>query len=224
VTLIAWERPGARVMPALWETARAATRNAQAFFELLPDGPIAPALRFAVTCEVLAATGAVLSTIPFAAVLAPRWLKHVVLDAEARELALRFVAVGIPALAVLLVLAHAAHGLALDRGARKSGSRAARSRALRFGLYATGWDLVVGPIGAVVVALKEGLRAMFGLAGLMYGLPTRASRAFLRGCYRLEGNRADSALATSYVAAVIATIVAAILCLGGVVAVMLATA
>src|SRR5262249_25151489 len=141
----------------------------------------------------------------------------------ARELALRFISVGIPALALLLVLAHAAHGLSLDRGARKCGARSARSRALRFGLYATGWDLVVGPIGAVVVAIKEGLRPMFGLATALSGLPTRASRAFLRGCYRLEGRRADAALATSYVTAIVATLIAALLCVGGACAAVLAT-
>jgi hypothetical protein len=210
-------------MPALWETARAATRDAQAFFERLPDGPIAPALRFAITCELLAATGAIASTIPFAAILVPEWLRHVALDADARARTLRLVAVGIPALAVLLVMAHAAHGLSLDRGARRNGAPQARSRALRFGLYATGWDLVVGPIGAVVIAAREGLRAALSLGRVMSGLPTRASRAFLRGCYRLEGERADAALATSFVAVIAATIIAALFCLGGVIAVMVAT-
>src|SRR6185295_16515363 len=103
-----------------------------------------------------------------------------------------------------------AHGLALDVGARKGGARPARMRALRFGLYATGWDLLLGPIGAVVVALKEGLGAAFALVRAGVGLPSRSARAFLRGCYRLEGRPADRAVGVSVVVAVIATLLGAI--------------
>src|SRR5262252_49239 len=161
VTIVAWERPGGRTLGKMWETAHAATRDAEAFFELLPDGPIAPALRVA-------------------------------LDPGARELALRIFATGVPGLALLLVLAHAAHGLSLDLGAKKSGARPAASRALRFGLYATGWDLVQSPIGAVVIGIKRGLGAWVSMH--LSGVPTRSSRAFLRGCYRLGGKAADRAL------------------------------
>ena len=59
-----------------------------------------------------------------------------------------------------LVAAHVAHGWALDLGARRSGARGATTRALRFGLYAAGWDLVIGPLGAVVVAAKEGVQGL----------------------------------------------------------------
>ncbi len=221
ITVIAWERPGGRAMSKLWETARATTRDAEAFFELLPDGPVAPALRFAFACELLAAAGSIASFVVLAAILAPGWVKHVVVDASARDLAFRLIVLGVPSLALLLVLAHAAHGLSLDHGARKSGAARARSRALRFGLYATGWDLVIGPIGAVVVAVKEGMGAALGLAGLTVGLPTRSARAFLRGCYRLSGAEADRAVATSYVAAAVATLVGAMTIVAAVISVVL---
>jgi len=214
VALIAWERPGAPIFGSLWSTARATTLTGESLFELLPDGPIAPALRFALVTELIASCGFLLTSVPVVALLAPSWLQHVVFDFHARDLALRIVALGIPAFAVMLVLAHAAHGLALDRGARKAGARGARSRALRFGLYAAGWDLVIGPIGAAILAIKEGFGATTGLLGLGVGLPGRCARAFLRGAYRLEGRRADQATGSATAAAVIATIVGAILVLG----------
>jgi hypothetical protein len=122
----------------------------------------------------------------------------------------------------MLVVAHAAHGLSIDVGARKQGGRPARSRALRFGLYACGWDLVMGPIGAVVVAIKEGFGEALNLASALSGLPTRATNAFLRGCYHLEGERAKKALGTSYVGATAATLVFALVLIVGLVALALA--
>jgi hypothetical protein len=223
VAMVAWERPGAPAMARLWATARAATMSGEAFFELLPDGPIAPALRFAVIVELIAACGFVLSSLPFVFLVAPSWLKHVAFDGGARDIALRIGVVGIPSLALLLVAAHAAHGLALEHGARKAGGRSARSRALRFGLYASGWDLVLGPIGAVVLAFKEGLGASFKLLGLGVGLPGRCTRAFLRGCYGLQGERADQANGSATIAAVVATFVGAIAILAGAVALVLMT-
>src|SRR5262249_15807581 len=134
VTIVAWERPGGRALGKIWETALAATRDAEAFFELLPDGPIAPALRFALLTELLGSGAVAVLFLGIAGILAPSWLKGVVLDPAARDLALRAFATGVPGLALLLVLAHAAHGLSLDLGAVKCGARPARSRALRFGL------------------------------------------------------------------------------------------
>jgi hypothetical protein len=142
------------------------------------------------------------------AIFAPGWIRHVVDDEPAT--ALKLAIVGVPLIATLLVVAHTAHGWALDYGARRSGSRGAVTRALRFGLYATGWDLVIGPIGAVVVAAKEGLGKAASISTLAVGLPTRSAEAFLRGCYRLEGEAARPALRASYVAAGIATLVGAV--------------
>ena len=213
VSVVAWERAGVPVLARLWSTARSTTRDAEGFFELLPDGPLMPAFRFAALCEILASAAAFVSFLAVAAVIAPEWLQHLALDPRARSVALRVIVLGLPAFAGMLVVAHAAHGLSIDAGATRNGARSARSRALRFGLYACGWDLVMGPLGAVVVALKEGLHASASLASALSGLPTRATQAFLRGCYRLDGDRARSALGTSYVGATVATLVFAVIVL-----------
>jgi hypothetical protein len=222
IAIVAWERPGAPLFHRLWLTARATTRDPEGFFEALPDGPIAPALRFAIMSEVVAAMAMVLAFVPLAAAIAPHWVKSLALDEASRGLALRALVLGIPALASLLVLAHAAHGLALDFGARRSGVRSARSRALRFGLYATGWDLILGPVGAVVILFKEGFMSALALSRLAVGLPTRSARAFLRGAYGLSGKSADYAVRASYVAAIVSTAVACLAIIVGIVALLLA--
>jgi hypothetical protein len=222
VSVIAWERTAVPPLTRLWSTARATTHNAESFFELLPDGPVLPALRFAAICELLASSAMLLFFAVIAAVAAPEWVRHLLLDPRARAIAARVLVVGVPAFAGLLVLAHVAHGLSIDLGARKHGGREALTRALRFGLYACGWDLVIGPIGAVVLAAKEGLSASLGVLTLASGLPTASTRAFLRGCYRLEGDRAREALGTSYVGAAVATIMGALVVLAGIVVLALA--
>jgi hypothetical protein len=223
VAMVAWERPGGPVLARLWATARATTMSGETFFEHLPDGPVVPALRFAVLAELIAALGLMVLSIPAIAIFAPSWGKHVVLDGDAREIAARVALAGIPALALMLVAAHAAHGLALDGGARSVGARGARSRALRFGLYATGWDLVLGPVGAVVLAMKEGFGSSLALFRLGVGLPGRCTRAFLRGCYRLEGARVEKANGSGTAVAVVVTIVGAVAVLFAAAMVVLAT-
>jgi hypothetical protein len=214
VAVVAWERPGAPAFARLWATARATTLDAERFFEHLPDGPIAPALRFAVASEMIASTAMGLLIMLPLIVFAPGWVKHLVFD-ESLTMA-RLAGAGVPALALLLVAAHVAHGLALDRGARSSGARGATTRALRFGLYATGWDLVVGPLGAIVLAAKEGMSAAVSIATVGVGLPGRSARAFLRGCYHLDGQAAKPALRASYAAAIVATAVGVVAVLGAV--------
>jgi hypothetical protein len=219
VAVVPWERPGAPALTRLWATARATTFEAERFFEALPDGPLAPALRFAVASEIIASAAmGLLAMVPLA-LLAPAWVKHLVLD-EGLTLA-RLVGAGVPGLALLLVAAHVAHGWALDRGARRSGARGATTRALRFGLYSAGWDLVIGPLGAIVVAVKEGARAALSIAGIGVGLPGRSARAFLRGCYRLEGAPAQPALRASYAAAIVATAVGSVAVIAALAAVLL---
>lgn len=221
VAIVAWERPAMPALTRLWATARSTTRDAETFFELLPDGPVMPALRFAAICELLAATSMLLLIVPIAALVAPDWLRHVALDPHARGIALRVLFLGVPAFAGFLVFAHAVHGLSIDVGATASGARRARSRALRFGLYACGWDLVMGPLGAVVVAFKEGLAAAWGVLDLV-SVPGRATRAFLRGCYRLEGERAKKALASAATGVLVATLLGLVVVIAAVVALVIA--
>jgi len=221
VAIIAWERPLAPVMTRLWSTARMTTRDAESFFEALPDGPVMPALRFAAICELLAASSMLALLIPVAAVVAPGWLTHVVMDPAARSLALRVIVAGLPGFAALLVLAHAAHGLSIDRGATKQGAQSRKARALRFGLYACGWDLVGGPLGAILVAIKEGVRFAADALHAGTSVPGIASRAFIRGCYRLEGRAATLALRSAWVGAAVATIFAALLIFAALIALVL---
>jgi hypothetical protein len=146
------------------------------------------------------------------------------MDAAAREIFLRIGVVALPSLALLLVAAHAAHGLAVDRGARGAGAPGARRRALRFGLYSSGWDLVLGPVGVVLLAAKEGLGSTRALARLGVGLPSRCARAFLRGAYHLEGERAARASRLATFVAIVATFVGAAAVLAGALVMILATA
>lgn len=221
VAIVAWERVGIPTMTRLWATARSTTRDAEAFFELLPDGPLMPALRFAALCELLAAFSMLALILPVAAVVAPDWLKHVALDPAARGVALRVLLLGVPAFASLLVLAHVVHALSIDVGASKCGARRARTRALRFGLYACGWDLVMGPLGVIVIGLKEGGAAALGVLDLVT-VPARATRAFLRGCYRLEGERATRALASANTGVLIATFLGVVTVIAAIFALLLA--
>ncbi len=213
VAIVPWERPGVPMLARLWSTARATTLDAESFFETMPDGPLMPALRFAALAELLASTAALVAFLVVALAVAPAWVAHLALDPSARSIAARLLVLGLPAFAGLLVVAHVAHAWSIDVGAKRQGARGDRSRALRFGLYACGWDLVMGPVGAIVVAIKDGARAALGLAGRLSGLPTRATFAFLRGCYRLDGERARGAVTASYVGATIATLLFAVIVL-----------
>lgn len=208
VAMVPWERPGAPAIARLWATARATTIDAEGFFATLPDGPLGPALQFAIVSELIASTAMGLLVLAPVALFAPEWLRHVAVDELAT--ALRLVVVGVPSVAALLVVVHAVHGWALDRGARRVGAVRATRRALRFGLYSTGWDVVVGPLGAVVLLVREGLGVAARLGGFAVGLPGRSTRAFLRGCYRIDGDAAQSAARASYVVAGTATFVGAL--------------
>jgi hypothetical protein len=161
-------------------------------------------------------TAMALSALAPLALLAPAWIKHVVVDECL--LALRLAAVGIPVVAGLLVIAHAAHGYALDCGARRAGSRSSVTRALRFGLYAAGWDIVLGPIGLFVVAVKDGPRKSLSIGEIGLGLPGRSARAFLRGCYRIEDRNALPALRASYAVAIVATVLGALVVVAALIA------
>lgn len=221
VTLVPWERRGEGAWSRLWKTALKTTRHECEFFAVLGDGPLAPALGFAIACELLAAGSIFVFMGAIVAAVAPSWVADVVTAPQARLLLMRLLAVGYPAVAWSLVLAHAAHGLALAMGARMSGVRPQWRRALRFGLYAAGWDLVISPVGLVVALSGEGVASAKDLTTRIVGLPGRSARAFVRGAYGLSGASAQRSLAASYIVAFLATGLGVVVTLALVIAIAL---
>jgi hypothetical protein len=128
-------------------------------------------------------------------------------NADLRWIALRWLSVGVPALALWMVVAHATHGAALDAAARRRGARPQRRRALRFGLYACGWDLMAGPLGAIVTLLSSGKGALSATLAAAARAPFRSSAALLRGVYALYGDEARKANRTGFAAAIALSIV-----------------
>lgn len=206
--LVPWERGNAS-FSRLFATSRAATIDAEAFFERLGDGPVAPALSFAIVAELVSVVALVLVVCAPIVACFPHELRELLGDPGSRRtLAVMALSV-LPAFALVLVAAHVFHGLSIDAGASRQGARSHRSRALRFGLYACGWDLVLGPVGALVLAVTGGPRAVVGAFSRASGLPSRATLALLATTYRLEGDAARRALRISYAGAAIATVLSA---------------
>lgn len=210
LTIVPWERVGQGSWRRLWMTARLTTEQPESFFEALPDGAIGPALRFAMAAELLAAGSLFVIALGTGALLLPAFASHIVASEGSLAFLARASVVGLPTVAGLLVGAHVLHALWVDRAARKAGGRSQRSRALRFGLYAAGWDVVLGPIGLVALALQGGPRAVIRMLRSGSGVPGRASRAFLRGAYGIVGEPAKLALRGTFVGVAIATTIAAL--------------
>lgn len=193
VTIVPWERPGGGVWVRLWSTARASTQGAESFFASLPDGELQPAVRFAILAETLAILSMLAVLAGMAALALPTLAIEILRDTALRATLFRGVALSVPLLAAWMVVAHTTHGAILDVGARQQGARPQRRRAFRFGLYACGWDLMAGPLGAAVMLASKGRKAMFELASLSMNVPGKASTAFLRGVYGLSAEKAARA-------------------------------
>jgi hypothetical protein len=207
VAIVPWERPGGG-WSRLWATANASTQGADAFFAALPDGEVSPALRFAMIAEMLAVTSLVAVAAPLVALALPNVALEVIRSPATRGSALRWLLLGIPVFATWMVLAHATHGVALGGGAKRQGARPQRRRALRFGLYACGWDLMTMPIGWVVTLLQKGIKATVDLASLSMRVPGSASMALLQGVFGLTEADAKRARRPGTAAGVICVLVA----------------
>lgn len=206
MSIVPWERGAGGVWSRLWATANATTQGAETFFAVLPDGALPPAMRFAVLAETLAVVSMLAAFMPLAALALPELTLELARDPGVRASALRWLTLGVPALIAWMVVAHAAHGAALDLGARRQGAKPQRRRALRFGLYACGWDLMVGPLGALVTLISSGRKGMTELLSLSMRAPGRASAALLQGVYALPPQTAARARRTGGLAAVALTI------------------
>jgi hypothetical protein len=188
VAIVPWERRGT-LWTRLWATATATTQGAEAFFAVLPDGELSPAMRFAILAELLAVGSFFLVLAPLAALALPGLAMEIIQSPSLRWRALRWVGMGVPLLALWMVAAHVTHGAALDAGARRQGARPERRRAVRFGLYACGWDLMGGPLGSVIMLVSRGAGAAAELVELSVRVPARAAAAMLQGVYQLPPDR-----------------------------------
>ena len=201
VVFVPWERPGGSVWGRLWSTTRASTEGAESFFAAMPEGPIAPALTFAVSGEAVA-VGTSLLAIAGALgggvmLLFPELASAAMLDPRWRAVGGRVIVAAWVAFTVMLVSAHALHGVTLDRAARREGAKGDMTRALRFGLYAVGWDVATSPFGIVVGLLSGGPNALRAAHNHAFRTPGRATAAMLRGIYGLTPEPAARARARS---------------------------
>jgi hypothetical protein len=212
VAIVPWERPG-KTWERLWSTAIVTTQGADQFFAALPRGKVAPAVRFAIVAELLAIGSTVTLLAVVAAFVFPEVMVSLLVDDALRMEALRLAVIGLPLLTAWMVLAHALHGVAVDAGAARVGGISQRRRALRFGLYACGWDLMTSPLGAVVTLFSKGVRAMLGLVSLAMGVPSRASQAMLRGVYGLPDELCRGAQRTITRAVIVTVAASALLCI-----------
>jgi hypothetical protein len=209
VAIVPWERQGLALVDRLWTTSRATTRDAEGFFALLPDGPLGQALAFALLAETIAVLSFAACAATLICALAWPWLHAQLSDPLFATLLFRAAVLGVPSVVVVLLVAHVVHGLFIDVGARRAGAKSARRRAIRFGLYAVGWDLVLSPAGALLALGKDGFRAFPKLVASRRDVPARSSSAFLLGTYRIAGSAQKAPLFIATLGAVIATIVGA---------------
>lgn len=210
IAIVPWERPGGS-MGRLWSTAKLTTLSSDSFFAALPDGELAGPLRFAVLAEGLAVLGMGVVALPVVLAFAPWLLEAVGRDAYLRAWLIKVLGLGMPALALFMVVLHTLHGLSLDLGARRVGARARTSRGLRFGLYSCGWDLITLPAGIGMLAITDGFGAARRAAPMSLTVPRSATRAFLRGVYQLDGDAFRKASRSSmWIAGLLAVVAGAV--------------
>jgi hypothetical protein len=148
VSPIAWES-GGPLVERFWATARASAVRPELVFGKLRDGPVLPACCFAIAVELIALGSVAGAAVGVCWLLLPDFAEAMA-GAVLSNRPLTWVVLGlVPALAVLMVLLHAAWGVALEVGARLAGASWRPARGLRFAFYSCGWDLLTSPAGLV---------------------------------------------------------------------------
>lgn len=183
----------------LWSTARLTTVDGEAFFAALPEGGVAPALSFALLCELMAIASLLLILVGLCAAVAP---EVVLALASVRTLGVPFFATALlaaPLFALVMVALHVVWGATLELGLRLSGARARPAHALRYALYACGWDLVTSPFGFAAGWVVSGLPAATLELRAALRIPGCATRAYLRRGRALNDRNARRALVTAVV-------------------------
>lgn len=192
LAIVPWERPGGTVLSRLWSTAKLATLSPEPFFSALPPGGIVAPFAFGLLSEMLAALGLCATLGALAVGVLPALGSELWANAELRQLVARGVSVGVPALALAMVVLHGAHGAALDAAARREGSRQ-NGRGLRFGLYACGWDLVTLPLGLLVLMFTDGPLTALRHSARGLTAPNKAALAYVAHVHRFEPAQAARA-------------------------------
>jgi len=183
IAIIPWERPQSPWPTRFFATVQATTRGAEGFFCAMPDGAVSPALRFAVLAETfaVASTAAVLA--PLVVLGIPGLLLRFLDNGGTRQSVVLATLVGVIGFTALLVGAHAVHGVTL-------GPVPSRSRAIRLGLYACGWDFGSSPAGVVAALFVGGIGAAGSLFASSVTAPGRAIDAALTGIFQLDEEQA----------------------------------
>lgn len=209
VAIVPWERPGGTLLSRLWATAKLCTLAPGAFFSALPPGGALAPLGFAVLAELLAALGLCVTLAAVLLMVLPPFGAQLMENATLRVHVMQAVAWGVPALALVMVLLHASHGAALDRAARRAGSRQP-GRGLRFGLYGCGWDLVTLPLGLLVLTFTDGPLTALRHSARGLTAPNSAALSYLTHVHHFERDVAVK-VARSAVAIVFVPMVAMVL-------------
>ena len=186
IAIVPWERPFSSWPSRFFATVHATTRGAESFFRTLPDGPVSPALGFAVIAEVFAVASTAAVVAPLIVLGVPGLLLRFLSDPSTRIAVLAATAVGVLGFTSLLVAAHAIHGWVLA-------PRVSRAQGLRFGFYACGWDFGSSPAGVVAGTFADGVGAGFILFGSSITAPSRSIEAALAGMFRLDADGARRA-------------------------------
>jgi hypothetical protein len=142
-----WEEAKLPVWRRLWQTARLATMDGEAFFGGLGDGSVSAALGFALSCELLAIASLAAAWLPIVYVLVPGFVEAMFADEEHRGFAIAAVGCSVPVLAVVMVVLHVLWAGGLELGLTVTGAPPRPSHCLRYALYSCGWDLVTSPVG-----------------------------------------------------------------------------
>ena len=189
MAIVPWERPGGTLLSRLWATAKLCTLAPGAFFSALPPGGVLLPLGFAVLSELLASLGLCLTLGGLALAALPALGPQLAENAALRHGLGLAVAWGVPSLALVMVLLHGGHGLALDLAARRQGSRQS-GRGLRFGLYGCGWDLVTLPLGLLVLTLTDGPLTALRHSARGLTAPNSAALSYLSHVHHFERDEA----------------------------------
>jgi hypothetical protein len=174
-----WEAGGEPVLRRLWQTARLATVDGEAFFGGLPDGSVFSALGFALSCEMLAIASLAVAWFPIVYALVPEFVNAVATDQERRGAVAFALSAAVPILALMMVVLHVLWAGGLELGLRLSGAKGRAAHCLRYALYSCGWDLVTSPFGFAAGWLSSGLRGATGELRAAVRIPRFATVAYI---------------------------------------------